>query len=139
MPTRAQQDLALAEARVTEVLEADEVTRRIYGGLCHSLPVLVRSCGLCQALAFSAAKAQAGGDAESPRRRAHDLLLRHVEALLNSRAGQDDVGLLDRVRTADTLTYMLYTRHVLQAWVYFKRFAESILKVTSSEEGDRDG
>lgn len=128
--TRAQRDLALAERLVTEVEAEPEAVRRIYGGLCHSFPVLVRSCGLCQALAYSQAKAAAG---EGPRRRAHELLLCHVGILLES---PDDP--LGRVREAEVVEYMLATRRVLGAWIYFKRFAVSILKQEDSRGAERE-
>jgi CRISPR-associated protein Cmr5 len=53
--TRAQKDLVLAEELVSSLPE-DRELRDIYGGLCHSFPVLVRTCGLCQALAFHTAE-----------------------------------------------------------------------------------
>lgn len=130
--TRAQQDLQLAEQRVSAV-EGDAEVRKIYGGLCHSFPILVRTCGLCQALAFSKDKSTATGGEPKPRNRAHARLLEDVACLLRVEGG-DPVA---AVRTADTTTYMLHTRRVLGAWIYFKRFAVSILKVQPGE--DRDG
>jgi len=130
MKTRAQQDMDLAARLVQEVRSQDRETQQIYGGLCHSFPVMVRTCGLCQALAFSQAKA---GDGQDAREKAHRLLLQHVQKVL---ALNGDV--LPAVREASASQYMLYTRRVLSAWVYFKRFAESILEVksaASAEEG----
>jgi CRISPR-associated protein Cmr5 len=126
--TRAQRDLALAERLVSEVEAEREEVRRIYGGLCHSFPVLVRSCGLCQALAYSRAKATAGND--SPRARAHAILLQHAGILLEA---PDDP--LARVREADVVDTMLATRRILAAWIYFKRFAVSILKQEDARSG----
>ena len=130
MKTRAQQDMELAARLVQDVRSQDKETQQIYGGLCHSFPVMVRTCGLCQALAFSQAKAGEGKDA---REKPHRLLLQHVQKVL---ALNGDV--LQVVREASATQYMLYTRRVLSAWVYFKRFAESILEVKSAasvEEG----
>jgi CRISPR-associated protein Cmr5 len=130
MKTRAQQDMELAARLVQEVRKEDKETQQIYGGLCHSFPVMVRTCGLCQAIAFSKAKA---GDGKDARERAHTLLLQHVQKLL---ALNGDV--LPAVREASASEYMLYTRRLLTAWVYFKRFAESVLEVksaASAEEG----
>jgi CRISPR-associated protein Cmr5 len=130
MKTRAQQDMELAARLVQDVRSQDKETQQIYGGLCHSFPVMVRTCGLCQALAFSQAKA---GDGQDAREKAHRLLLQHVQKVL---ALNGDV--LQVVREASATQYMLYTRRVLSAWVYFKRFAESILEVKSAasvEEG----
>lgn len=126
MKTRAQQDMELAAQLVQAVSSHDKETQQIYGGLCHSFPVLVRTCGLCQAIAFSKAKA---GEGKESREKAHRLLLEHVAAILGVES-----DLLQAVRNASASDYMLYTRRVLSAWVYFKRFAESILKVSSAAQ-----
>jgi len=137
--TRAQKDLILADKLVTEVAQKDGSVQKIYGGLCHSFPVLVRTCGLCQALAFSEAKSKAGEDAG--RKEAHALLLRHVAGILGMQeAATNESPALEAVRDAGVTEYMLQTRRVLSAWIYFKRFAESRLKVASaqdSQEGER--
>jgi len=122
----------LAEDLVSEVEhQKDEEARKIYGGLCHSFPVLVRTCGLCQALAFSEAKKASGTNG---RALAHRLLLEHVGKVLGITSGD----ILSEVRKADASKYMFYTRRVLDAWIYFKRFAVSILKVESAKEA-QDG
>ena len=136
--TRAQHDFILAEKLVSEVEGREDAVKKIYGGLCHAFPVLVRTCGLAQAVAFSQAKATPNRDgADKPRVIAHCLLLQHVAALL----GPPEGGLAEAIRTADAQTYMLHTRRVLGAWIYFKRFAVSILKVEDArpaEEGRDD-
>jgi CRISPR-associated protein Cmr5 len=133
MQTRAQRDLILAEELVSRVESEQDETRRIYGGLCHSFPVLVRASGLCQALAFSKHKV-AGSDAQEHgvRARAHALLLEHVGRVLGSPGGDP----LETVRKADVVQYMFYTRRILSTWAYFKRFAASILKVTDARAGE---
>lgn len=133
MKTRAQQDMELAAKLVQEVADLDKETyketQQIYGGLCHSFPVMVRTCGLCQAIAFSQAKA-GGGDGS--RERAHQLILQHVQEVLGVQG-----DLLRALREASASDYMLYTRRILSAWVYFKRFAESVLKVSSGQQGSK--
>lgn len=130
--TRSQQDLRLAEKLVSEVETQGGETARIYGGLCHSFPVLVRTCGLCQALAFSQDKSS-GGD--GPLHRAHRLLLQHVAAIMGLQS-KDPLG---RVRDGDALQYLYDTRRVLTTWIFFKRFAVSILRVESSREAEERG
>jgi CRISPR-associated protein Cmr5 len=119
--------MELALKCVQEVEKEDEKVRQIYGGLCHSFPVLVRTCGFCQAIAFSADKAQSD---DQKRAKAHQLLLNHVAQILD----MDTERLLEKIVGADAPTYLRYTRQVLSAWVYFKRFAVSILKVQSGGE-----
>jgi CRISPR-associated protein Cmr5 len=121
--------MILAEKCVSEVEKVSEPgdqKRDVYGGLCHSFPIMVRQCGLCQAVAFSADKSTASG----ARGEAHKLLLAHVGELL----GEREEGLLSQIRSADTMQYIMYSRRVLAAWIYYKRFAVSILKVESARE-----
>ncbi len=131
--TRSQQMMKLALELVQEVAEKypdkDDPVRKAYGSLCHNFPPFVRTCGLCQAVAFSVDKASAA-DSENKddqsRGMAHRLLLEHVAKVLNIPSRDD---LLDHLLSANLEEYMLLTRQVLSSWVYFKRFARSILKV----------
>lgn len=123
-------DLVREVAEATaEATKESEKTREIYGNLCHEFPVLVRTCGLCQAIAFCADKAQSD---EKARAEAYRLLLKHIGKVLgvetNGAGGAKD-PLLEKILDAGTTEYMLHTRRVLQAWVYFKRFAVSVLGV----------
>ena len=131
-PTRQQHHMSLALDHITEVAGHPEGVRTIYGGLCHSFPILVRSCGLCQALAFVAAKAAPSTE----RGTAHTLLRGHIAAAFALQPGK----LLDTIRAAEMPAYMRHTRTVLDAWIFYKRFAVSILKVESAHEGEeQDG
>ena len=127
-PTRQQHHMSLALDHITEVAGHPEGVRTIYGGLCHSFPILVRSCGLCQALAFVAAKAAPSTE----RGTAHTLLRGHIAAAFALQPGK----LLDTIRAAEMPAYMRHTRTVLDAWIFYKRFAVSILKVESAHEGE---
>lgn len=106
--------------------------QKIYGGLCHKFPIMVLTCGLCQAVAFVESKT-VGKDAD--RVQAYKLLRKHVAALL----GLPLVGLQEEVRKASLGDYMRYTRRIRQAWVYYKRFAVSLLKVESGAVVEQDG
>ncbi|MCL6569496.1 MAG: type III-B CRISPR module-associated protein Cmr5 [Meiothermus silvanus] len=123
--TRAQEDMKKALELVSNLEQENPEVKNIYGRLCHNFPILVRQSGLCQALAFSADKARK----EDGRGRAHRLVLNHVAKIL----GADDA--LQAVQQADAIGYIHYTRRVLSAWVYFKRFAASVLGVHT---GGRD-
>lgn len=140
MKTRAQQEMELALKLVQEVASnysEESKVRQIYGGLCHNFPVLVRTCGLCQAIAFSVDKAGAidtgvssGESEENERAQAHQILLSHVAQVLEVSAN----NLLETILKSSVEEYMLHTRRVLSAWVYFKRFARSILKAEPGGE-----
>lgn len=125
MKTRAQKDMEKAHGLIQEVSGTGAEVKKIYGGLCHSFPVMVRTCGLCQAIAFSKDKATSGGD----RGQAHSLLLKHVANLI----GLKPDSLLQNILDANAKEYMFYTRRILSAWIYFKRFAVSILDVDSGQ------
>ena len=121
---RSQQDLKLAAECVSK-LEPKSKVADIYGGLCHEFPVFVRNAGLCQALAFHCDKATSDKTEKSDRAQAHDKLLEHVAKVLEV----DKNALLSTIQNAETREYFFYTRRILAAWVFFKRFAVSILKV----------
>lgn len=130
--TRSQELMKLAEAQVREVAAMSEQVKKIYGGLCHEFPVMVRMCGLCQAVAFSLDKA---GNNQTDRERAHELLLQHVAQVL----GVDRARLAQYIWNLNTVEYMLATRQLVEAWLFFKRFAVSILKVKSAKEAQENG
>jgi len=123
----------LVRAVAEEYTEEDDKTRKTYGGLCHEFPVMVRTCGLCQAVAFSLDKA---GNNDKPREKAHELLLDHVADVLG--VARDRVALAHSIETMSTTEYMLATRNVVSAWLFFKRFAVSILKVKDARSA-KDG
>lgn len=133
MTTRQQRYLTMALDHVGDVKKqtGKDETHRIYGGLCHSFPVLVRACGLCQALAFVEEKA----GRENSRGKAYLFLREHVAAQLGLK---EPARLLEVVGGKETTTaaYMRHTRTVLAAWVYYKRFAVSILAVESASNGE---
>lgn len=131
--TRAQSDMKRAYEDVSGVLQEwgpaskDSRSRR-YGGLCHGVPVMIRTCGLCQTVAFLASKAKPGnGDAR---------LLEHIASVLDV----DRSGIEQRVADLPTTEYMLTTIRLLDALVFYKRFAVSLLKAEAADadEGAAD-
>jgi len=139
--TRQQQLMETALKQVDEVKGKGEGVRSIYGGLCHRLPVLIRTCGLCAALAFVHSKSQdRSGDGRSE---AHRLLLEHCRAILENHAGLG-IGngsgreLINTVQGLDVRGYVLAQRVLLEALVFHKRFAESVLGVEPGSGDERD-
>lgn len=117
MRTRNQEYAAQIFKQVEQVGE-DE--RKKYGSLAHRLPVLIRTAGLSQALAFVDARGGAAGKK----------LLAHIAAVVN------EEELLARNRTAELAEYMRLTRNVLAALAWYKRFAQSVLGVEAGEGGE---
>ena len=119
---RSQGDMELAAQRVGQVMGAPWAAD--YGRLCHSFPVMVLTCGLCQAVAFSQAKAKDEGN----RGKAHSSILADVEAIVGIGA--------EKIVEASAFDYMHFTRRILAAWIYYKRFAVSVLKVERGGSSD---
>lgn len=152
-PVRAQRQLRRALGAVTEVQNtwANDQTpqgparrerlRKIYGGLCHRLPVVVRQSGLCQTVAWIEANTR--GDSE--RAEANKLLQKHVTDHLREEASVDAAGLaqptdlLPWVASATQRDYMVATRLVLEAAIYSKRLAVSVLGVKPGDEATNAG
>ena len=120
--TRQQRYLSDALKRI-QSMDRTRASAKIYGGLCHTFPILLRTNGLCQTLAFVEDKASGSGD----RAAAYKLLRAHAAATLDLTDGE----LIRRISKAGAEEYLRYTRILLDAWVYYKRFAVSILGVES--------
>jgi CRISPR-associated protein Cmr5 len=119
----------LAAAQVKQV--QGTAAADIYGGLCHNFPIMLRSLGLCQTLAYYEAKATQG----VPKRRdAYSHRLNDVRAI----AGIKAESLSTYAAGLPVLEYMQLTREVLDAAIFFKRFAVSILKVENAGSAQED-
>ena len=100
-----------------------------YGVMAMKLPFLVQKAGLAQALAFVDMKAK--GDNTKP---VYIFLNDLAEVIL------EDIGsnqnkrelYLKRSRSDDLQDYMLLTRKTMAALDWFRRYAQSILKVSST-------
>ena len=125
MKTLSQKYLESAAKRVSEI-EREEWAK-IYGGLCHSFPVLVHSAGLAQAVAYHQSKASEDSSG-NPRNAAHSRLIQDYKALLPE---------FDIV-TADLREYIAATRTVLAAWVFYKRFAVSVLGAETANSAENN-
>ncbi len=157
--TRSQRNLIQAHAHVSEIaarypledesdpaLTAEERTavkkrneplvrhRKNYGNLCHSFPVLAHRSGLIQAISFYEAK----GAGDGPSKLAYQQLLPHIAELLEPRANNapHGAGLARRMAKLPVEDYMVKTRRLLEAWNFYKQFAESILNVAAGDQGE---
>ena len=110
MLTRTQQYAAQIFEQVSHVTDAE---RQKYGSMAHKLPVLIRTAGLAQALAFVDSR---GSDEQRQ-------LLEHIAQVVS------EEDLLRRSRESELADYMRLTRNVLAALVWYKRFAQSVLHV----------
>ena len=103
--------------------------RQKYGSMSHKLPLLIRTSGLAQALAFVEAK----------NKPAYSELLNHLATTVKWQGATDGKALAAKSRTEHLDGYILLTRRVSSALIWYKRFAESILEVKVTDntpEGD---
>lgn len=131
--TRQQRDMAQALAHV-QAAHAEAPSPgavRTYGNLCHTFPILVRTNGLMQTLAFFGQKS---GEQRGQSWAYGRLLADVAEVLLTDVAGglidrRDAVVMRDRVMNMTNTEYIHATRRLLGAWIYYKRLAVSLLDV----------
>lgn len=123
MQTRDRKYASRVYEQVAKIEEKSKDYRDKYGSMAHKLPVLIRSAGLAQALAFVESRARG----ETPYKDLLDHLADVVEA------GSRD-NLVSRSREAGLEEYMALTERVLTALLWFKRFAQSVLDVQAGED-----
>lgn len=125
MQTRDQQYATAIYKQVSRVSkDVGEAERKKYGSMADKLPVLIRTAGLAQALAFVDARSD---DAQRK-------LLSHLAVTVGYGS---DTELLEASRTAQLGAYMHLTQKVLQALLWYKRYAQSVLDVDPSQEDRR--
>jgi len=113
-----------------EKKEAEKIYKR-YGSMAYTLPILVRTAGLAQALAFVESKSKK--DSNHP----YTYLLNHLaEVVINNKNGSE---FAKQSREADLQEYMYLTRRTMLALKWYKRFAESVLGIKSTDQIDDGG
>lgn len=133
MRTRSQEYANAVYEQVSEIDqqydEKDPVKKKFrkqYGSMAHKLPVLVRTAGLAQALAYVEARGK----------EAHQELLNHLTDTLQQTSAFDikKGSLAKQSREADIGEYMHLSEQVITALLWYKRFAQSVLKVEAGED-----
>ena len=118
MLTRTQMYAAKVFRQVEPLAQADKGYRDKYKSMAEKLPVLIRTAGLAQALAFVEAKNEPAW---------HDLL-DHLAITL----GYADGSALSAESRSPGSTLGAYTRltsQTLDALLWYKRFAQSLLDI----------
>ncbi len=118
MQTRDQIYAATVYEQVSNIRREPGYTK--YGAMAHKLPILIRTAGLVQALAFVEARGK-----EIQKR-----LLTDLKATIEP---NDPRTLLIHAQNADLSEYMRLTQQIMAALLWYKRFAQSILGVDASE------
>lgn len=97
-----------------------------YGSLAHKLPILIRTAGLAQALAFVAAS----------KSKAADQILTDLAATIGLDSKQTLLAQSRGTEQSSLQDYLLLTQQTLRALLWYKRFAQSILKVVDSRAAE---
>ncbi len=106
--------------------------KQAYGSMAHTLPMLIHKAGLVQALSFVASRPSDKNDAaQAPQDLLGDL------ALVLGYA--DHKALCDASRRLTINEYMRLTQEALQALLWFKRYAQSVLNVDSPTDTNAEG
>ncbi len=113
MSTRNQKYAISAYKQVEQVSQDFPKQKSKYKSMCEKLPILIRTAGLTQALAFVEAKA-----VDEP---AWKNLLKHLTKTL------ERPTLVADSRNVELGEYMRLTRDVLSVLLWYKRFAQSLL------------
>ncbi len=111
MNTRSQTFAEKIFRQVTAVKSKDDEFKEKYVGMAHKLPILIRTAGLVQALAFVQSREEEGSDQ----------LLEDIGKTI----GREN--LLKLSREAELSAYRELTRDTLDALIWYKRFSQSIL------------
>jgi CRISPR-associated protein Cmr5 len=130
--TRSQQQMAQALQHVLAVQSQGDTTAKAYGGWCHTVPALILANGLCQTVAFLEDKSKADpSKGPSPKAQAARLVREHIAEVIDAGSADRLAGVVSQ---ASLSQYMHQTRTVLAAWIYYKRFAVSLLGVQAGED-----
>ena len=132
MPNREQKRAELAYGKIAEVAERkNEAFQKKYGGVCLKMPAMIQQNGLCQAVAFYQAKAADTSNAPDSNER--KLYLLHLaQAVLGGAATRDQLA--ERTRSGSMGEYQGLTREAMQCAIWFKRYAEAVLRVQPGED-----
>jgi CRISPR-associated protein Cmr5 len=117
MHTREQK---YAQQAFEQVKQVPDAQRDGYKTAAQELPILIRTAGLAQALAFSATQ-------DDGRKQ----LLDHLAVLMgiqDAQCKQPREALLKRTLAADLGVYTRLTQQALDALLWYKRFAEALFE-----------
>jgi CRISPR-associated protein Cmr5 len=126
----------IAFRHVTEVNAWDEGDRDKYRSTMMSLPALVRSAGLSQALHFIYSRVNGSKPGERPWNRKllgqlAEQLARVDATLFVAGKVADDGPMLEAVRKADLASYLRLTQETLASVNWYIRFVQGELKVSA--------
>lgn len=130
MKTRAQEYSQRVYQHISALDFTDKKQEKLYGSICHQFPIMVLRSGLAQSVAFLWVKAESG-------KPAYEKFMQHLSAITGFE-GESRLMFQQRINNMDLNEYRRTTRTILNACVWYKRFAESLLNVQAGEGADND-
>ncbi len=127
MATRDQQRAALAYKHVSPYQNQEKPKKKKYGSMVHSLPALLQTAGLCQALHFVRSRK------DDDQKKLVEHLAEHLHRVNPSIKTGDD--LLKRAREADLDEYLQLTDEAMACAAWYRRLVQGVLGI---EPGDSD-
>ncbi len=130
MKTRAQYYSQQAYQHISQLNLADPTQEKLYGSICHQFPIMLLRTGLAQSVAFLWVKAESG-------KPAYEKFMQHLSSI----TGVEDENyseLQQRIQQMNLDEYRRTTRIILDACIWYKRFAESQLNVQAGEGTNND-
>jgi CRISPR-associated protein Cmr5 len=97
--------------------------RKKYGAMALKLPILIHTAGLAQALAF----------VQSRGKKPFDQLLEDLAQVVNEK---DAESFVKKSREVKLEEYIYLTKQTMTALEWFKRYAQSILKVETTDAAE---
>lgn len=113
-------DIRSKGEKVSQIAIEHQISRNVYGSMAHKLPILIRSAGLVQALAFAQSRDQPE----------INLFLEHLSITIDFTCKAQDFAA--KVAELELAEYMYRTQQALDALLWYKRFAQSILDIEPS-------
>jgi|Wag4MinimDraft_6_1082665.scaffolds.fasta_scaffold32058_2 CRISPR-associated protein Cmr5 len=104
-----------------------------YGRYAHKLPILIRTAGLAQAIAFTEAKAKGG----ALKLLDHLAEQAHASGLLEGGKSANRSVLSAASKSANLAAYRMLTHEIQACLVWYKRFAVSVLDVAAGDDGGK--
>lgn len=120
MRTRSQEMAEKVFSKVQTYSNKEKSKQTEYGSMAHKLPILIHQAGLAQAVEF----------VKTRDKDAHKDLLRHLGETLGY---GDTEKFAEKCRKAELLEYIHLTNRALDALIWYKRFAKSVLGVEADE------
>jgi len=117
--TRDQMYATNVYKKVTKTREEEKDYKK-YGGFSNKLPILIRTAGLAQALSFVEARGNKPGE-------------RLLRDLADTIGKVDMITLTKAAREVQLSEYIRLTQQVMDALLWYKRFAQSILGVEQDQ------